>query len=72
MPEESAQYVWFPAETVRALKGQLEAAGPEAVLIVRGHGKHMTLEVAEPDAKVGDAAGPGALNEAHPCPPLCR
>lgn len=71
MPE-SHHYIWFGPETVQALKVQLEAAGPDAILLVRGQGEHMTLEVVASDVMVGEQAGAGALNEAHPCPPFCR
>jgi len=71
MPDESHRYIWFPPHTVQELKARLNAAGPEAILVVRGHGEHMTLEVVEPDAVVTDVAE-GILNEAHPCPPFCR
>lgn len=67
---DEPRYVWFPATTVRALKAQLATASDDAILKVAGQGEHMTLEVLEPDAKVGENVT-GPLNEAHPCPPFC-
>jgi hypothetical protein len=70
MPDEHAHYIWFGPETVRALKAQLDHASDDAILIVRGHGEHTTLEVSEPGA-MSDEAKLGVLNEAHICPPVC-
>lgn len=73
MPE-SPRYIWFGPATAKALRDDLNAA-QEPVLIVRGQGEHMTLEVAEDgQAFEGDRQSVPArvLNEAHPCPPFCR
>jgi len=71
MPDEH-RYIWFGPATVQALKSRLDDAGPDAILVVRGQGEHMTLEVVGPEATIIDEAGLGVLNEAHPCPPFCR
>ncbi len=66
------RYVWFPATTVQALRQQLDAASPEAVLVVRGEAEHMTLEVVEPGRVFEeDALSANVLNESHICPPFC-
>jgi len=72
MPDEHARYIWFGPPTVQALRAALNAASADAILVFRGPwNEKATVEVVEPNEKVADAAGAGALNEAHPCPPSC-
>ncbi len=63
------RYWWFQGKTVMDLTGQLQAAGPDAILEVHPEGDGVLLRVVGVDQKSADVA---PLNESHPCPPFCR
>lgn len=67
---DDVRSVWFQGETVAAIREQLNAAGPDAVLQFNApFDERATVEVLRPgqDAVVRVKS----LNEAHVCPPFC-